>query len=75
MDVCLTKYGHCNYISGKHACIFYDEVCVFWFIDDILKCGILLCHSSTLFLKHESTVVVEHNVNYFPVSFLEYQTL
>ncbi|KAM6933559.1 LOW QUALITY PROTEIN: PHD finger protein 12 [Xenentodon cancila] len=25
MDVCLTKYGHCNYISGKHACIFYDE--------------------------------------------------
>ncbi|XP_076590640.1 PHD finger protein 12-like [Chaetodon auriga] len=26
MDVCLTNYGHCNYISGKHACIFYDEV-------------------------------------------------
>lgn len=26
MDVCLTKYGHCNYVSGKHACIFYDEV-------------------------------------------------
>ncbi|KAG7281401.1 hypothetical protein CRUP_029850 [Coryphaenoides rupestris] len=25
MDVCLTKYGHCNFISGKHACIFYDE--------------------------------------------------
>lgn len=25
MDVCLTKYGHCNYVSGKHACIFYDE--------------------------------------------------
>ncbi|CAB1416203.1 unnamed protein product [Pleuronectes platessa] len=25
MDVCLTNYGHCNYISGKHACIFYDE--------------------------------------------------
>lgn len=29
MDVCLTNYGHCNYISGKHACIFYDEVCLF----------------------------------------------
>ncbi|XP_039478188.1 PHD finger protein 12-like isoform X2 [Oreochromis aureus] len=28
MDVCLTNYGHCNYISGKHACIFYDEVAV-----------------------------------------------
>lgn len=26
MDVCLTNYGHCNYISEKHACIFYDEV-------------------------------------------------
>ncbi|KAK2912272.1 PHD finger protein 12 [Channa argus] len=25
MDVCLSNYGHCNYISGKHACIFYDE--------------------------------------------------
>ncbi|XP_033953729.1 PHD finger protein 12 [Pseudochaenichthys georgianus] len=25
MDVCLANYGHCNYISGKHACIFYDE--------------------------------------------------
>uniref|UniRef100_A0A8C5DVK7 PHD finger protein 12 n=1 Tax=Gouania willdenowi TaxID=441366 RepID=A0A8C5DVK7_GOUWI len=25
MDVCLPNYGHCNYISGKHACIFYDE--------------------------------------------------
>lgn len=29
MDVCLTNYGHCNYVSGKHACIFYDEVCNF----------------------------------------------
>uniref|UniRef100_A0A671LK07 PHD finger protein 12 n=1 Tax=Sinocyclocheilus anshuiensis TaxID=1608454 RepID=A0A671LK07_9TELE len=25
MDVCLTNYRHCNYVSGKHACIFYDE--------------------------------------------------
>ncbi|XP_052463802.1 PHD finger protein 12 isoform X1 [Carassius gibelio] len=25
MDVCLKNYGHCNYVSGKHACIFYDE--------------------------------------------------
>ncbi|XP_028855850.1 PHD finger protein 12 isoform X2 [Denticeps clupeoides] len=25
MDVCLAKYGHCDYISAKHACIFYDE--------------------------------------------------
>ncbi|KAG1705474.1 PHD finger protein 12 [Nymphon striatum] len=24
-DLCLTNYGHCNYISGKHAAIFYDE--------------------------------------------------
>ncbi|XP_037313950.2 PHD finger protein 12 isoform X2 [Pungitius pungitius] len=25
MDVCLANYGYCNYVSGKHACIFYDE--------------------------------------------------
>lgn len=25
-DVSLTKYGHCNYVSPNHACIFYDEV-------------------------------------------------
>ncbi|XP_061637549.1 PHD finger protein 12 [Phyllopteryx taeniolatus] len=25
MDVCLPNYGHCNFVSGKHACIFYDE--------------------------------------------------
>ncbi|XP_072024779.1 LOW QUALITY PROTEIN: PHD finger protein 12-like [Amphiura filiformis] len=24
-DVCLSNYGHCNYVSPKHACIFYDE--------------------------------------------------
>lgn len=24
-DVSLTKYGHCNYVSPNHACIFYDE--------------------------------------------------
>lgn len=29
MDVCLTKYGHCNYASAKHAAIFYDEVSTF----------------------------------------------
>lgn len=26
MDVCLTNYGHCNFVSPKHACIFYDEM-------------------------------------------------
>lgn len=26
MDVCLTQFGHCNFISPKHAYIFYDEV-------------------------------------------------
>lgn len=25
MDVCLTQFGHCNFISPKHAYIFYDE--------------------------------------------------
>ena len=26
MDVCLTQFGHCNFVSAKHACIFYDDV-------------------------------------------------
>lgn len=26
MDLCLAKFGHCNYASPKHACIFFDEV-------------------------------------------------
>ncbi|CAL1529906.1 unnamed protein product [Lymnaea stagnalis] len=26
MDVCLHEYGHCNFISGHHATIFYDEM-------------------------------------------------
>ena len=26
MDVCLSNYGHCNYISSHHACIFIDKV-------------------------------------------------
>lgn len=26
MDVCLSEFGHCNYISARQACIFYDKV-------------------------------------------------
>lgn len=26
MDICLKDYGHCNYLSSQHACIFYDKV-------------------------------------------------
>ena len=26
MDVPLVQFGHCNFISSKHAVIFYDEV-------------------------------------------------
>ncbi|ESP00983.1 hypothetical protein LOTGIDRAFT_238397 [Lottia gigantea] len=26
MDVCLGQFGFCNFISSKHACIFYDEM-------------------------------------------------
>ncbi|KAH7955532.1 hypothetical protein HPB52_001206 [Rhipicephalus sanguineus] len=25
MDVCLRDFGHCDFVSAKHACIFYDE--------------------------------------------------
>lgn len=30
MDVCLSQYGHCNFISPKHAMVFYDEVSIHW---------------------------------------------
>lgn len=26
VDVCLSHYGHCNYLSPRHACIFYNKV-------------------------------------------------
>ncbi|GFS49313.1 PHD finger protein 12 [Nephila pilipes] len=26
MDVCFSNYGHCNFLSAKHASIFYDEI-------------------------------------------------
>ncbi len=26
MDVCLHQFGQCNFVSAKHACIFFDEV-------------------------------------------------
>ena len=29
MDVCLHQFGQCNFVSAKHACIFFDEVLVF----------------------------------------------
>ena len=28
MDLCLSSYGFCNYVSGKHATIFFDKVCL-----------------------------------------------
>ena len=26
MDLCLPDYGHCNFVSSHHACIFFDKV-------------------------------------------------
>ncbi|KAK2160899.1 hypothetical protein LSH36_125g03022 [Paralvinella palmiformis] len=26
MNLCLDNYGQCNYVSPKHACVFYDEM-------------------------------------------------
>lgn len=65
MDVCLTKYGHCNYISGKHACIFYDEV---W----DLKSPIALTYKYDWFC---TVPAVGHDVNVFCMLLLEHQTL
>jgi len=31
MDLCLSNYGFCNYVSGKHATIFYDKVSLGFF--------------------------------------------
>jgi hypothetical protein len=37
MDVVLVNYGHCNFVSPKHASIFYDEVIYIYFIQCIHK--------------------------------------
>ena len=37
MNVKLSDYGFCNFISGHHATIFYDEVSsifLFYFMED-----------------------------------------
>lgn len=68
MDVCLTTYGHCNYISGKHACIFYDEVCCFQ-ITVLPTCKLLHCTAvlhSTL-LNKGSAVVDKYSAGLYPV--------
>ncbi|XP_037565624.1 PHD finger protein 12 isoform X1 [Dermacentor silvarum] len=26
MDLCLRDFGHCDFVSAKHACIFFDEI-------------------------------------------------
>ena len=39
MDLCLAKFGHCNYASPKHACIFFDEVCLI--INYVFQCGFM----------------------------------
>uniref|UniRef100_A0A023GGR2 Putative phd finger protein 12 n=1 Tax=Amblyomma triste TaxID=251400 RepID=A0A023GGR2_AMBTT len=26
MDVCLGDFGHCDFVSAKHACVFFDEI-------------------------------------------------
>ena len=32
MDLCLSSYGFCNYVSGKHATIFFDKVFYYLFL-------------------------------------------
>lgn len=39
-DVELDRYGHCNYISPKHAVIFFDEVISLLFAISLCICGL-----------------------------------
>lgn len=72
MDVCLTNYGHCNYISGKHACIFYDEVRAL----KCIKCKHkLLCCTTILYHCILKVLLLVDIVNGLHLSFLEYQAL
>lgn len=70
MDVCLTNYGHCNYISGKHACIFYDEV---WALK--LLCFLNVEEFSTSAYQHIGRQSCEWRINGLCVPRSEYQAL
>ncbi|PRD30792.1 UNVERIFIED_CONTAM: PHD finger protein 12 [Trichonephila clavipes] len=39
MDVCFSNYGHCNFLSAKHASIFYDEPAGWcsWFVAGLVR--------------------------------------
>ena len=45
MDVCLHQFGQCNFVSAKHACIFFDEVLAF---------SCVLCYAKAVFTPNES---------------------
>jgi hypothetical protein len=47
MDVVLVNYGHCNFVSPKHASIFYDEVMHIYSIHWICK---IMLHYTLLYL-------------------------
>ena len=32
MDICLSYYGHCNYVTAKHAVIICDEVSLMFYV-------------------------------------------
>ena len=45
-DVCLSEYGHCNFISSKHACIFYDKVrCLVMCVHTLMVHGVVIIFS------------------------------
>ncbi len=71
MDVCLTNYGHCNYISGKHACIFYDEVSAY----TILLPWRSASSCCTAVSKDMKVLYFGCGVNSLCVFSVEYQTL
>ena len=46
VDICLLEFGHCNFISSRQACIFFDKV------GGVMISVVKQCNIVCLFLGH-----------------------
>ena len=58
MDLCLSSYGFCNYVSGKHATIFFDKVCCCFLIHCIFM--VHYCKESIFKTKQLNCQIFRH---------------
>jgi len=67
MDVVLVNYGHCNFVSPKHASIFYDEVICLFIMHYVCK---IILHSALPYLyKWKPSLYCIFSLSQFVIAF------